>query len=93
MHFGHWLPGAADFLGEEQEQVFATQGPRANTSKHMSRAGIPLDSSGRLRLALILKTLIIIGRRDDVSASLFYHNEEKDLKLPEFLVKCYNTVS
>ncbi|EFX68063.1 hypothetical protein DAPPUDRAFT_114894 [Daphnia pulex] len=33
-----WLPGAADFLGEEQEQVFATQGPRANTSKHMSRA-------------------------------------------------------
>jgi hypothetical protein len=39
LHFGHWLPGAADFLGEEQEQVFATQGPRSNTSKHMSRSG------------------------------------------------------
>ncbi|KAI9550780.1 hypothetical protein GHT06_004567 [Daphnia sinensis] len=36
LHFGHRLNGAADFLGEEQEQLFAIQGRRAATSKHMS---------------------------------------------------------
>ncbi|KAK4030560.1 hypothetical protein OUZ56_023803 [Daphnia magna] len=78
LHFGHWLPGAADFLDEEQEQVFATQGPRANTSKHMSRSG-----TFSVRPKILKK-----GR---YSASLFYHNEEKDSKLPEYLVKCYHT--
>jgi hypothetical protein len=33
------LNGAADFLGEEQEQLFAIQGRRAATSKHMSLSG------------------------------------------------------
>ena len=36
-HLGHWYPGAADFLGEEQEQVNAIIGRRAVTTKHMSR--------------------------------------------------------
>ena len=33
------MEGAADFVGEEQEQIFAIQGRRAATTKHMSLSG------------------------------------------------------
>ena len=40
-----WKEGAADFNGEEQEQVFAIEGRRSCASKHMSISGmIPIIS-------------------------------------------------
>ena len=87
---GHWFPGAADFLGEEQEQVNAIIGRRAVTTKHMSQNSTLYS---RIYFFFVYSHFLLnLDRRDDISGSFFYHNGEKNAKMPQYLVKCYRVV-